>query len=161
MKNSSATVSEQLEKAKMLLKAGSPREQLQKIVAHLKDANTGWDWVGIYLLYEDTLKLGPYVGDPTEHTEIQTGHGVCGSAVKENANQIIDDVNQLDNYIACSTGTQSEIVVLIKDGKEILGQFDIDSDDKAAFTKRDEELLEEMAKLVIPAVRAYMKSNKD
>ena len=34
----------------------------------------------------------------------------------------------IDNYIACNTFTRSELVVLIRRGKTILGQIDVDSD---------------------------------
>ncbi|MGD9682955.1 MAG: GAF domain-containing protein [Candidatus Obscuribacterales bacterium] len=47
-----------------------------------------------------TLVLGPYRGEPTEHTRIEVGRGVCGTAVAENANQIVADVRELENYIA-------------------------------------------------------------
>jgi GAF domain-containing protein len=70
---------------------------------------------------------------------------VCGVAVAEGANQIIGDVTTLDNYLACSVETRSEIVVLIRRGMNILGQIDIDSDLENAFTKEDEALLSRVA----------------
>jgi GAF domain-containing protein len=126
---------------------------LTKVVELLAEANPTWHWVGFYyLINEGTLKLGPYVGHPTEHTFIKVGDGVCGTAVKEEKNQLIDDVSTLDNYIACSIGTRSEIVVLIYHEGRIVGQFDIDSDDRAAFSRADEEFLERAAIVVAPMV---------
>lgn len=108
----------------------------------------GYDWSGIYVLQGDTLHLDMYAGEPTEHTEIPVGRGVCGTAVAEKSNQVVDDVRTLENYLACSLKTRSEIVVLIKDGENILGQIDIDSHTPARFGAEDERFLEEIARLL-------------
>ena len=47
--------------------------------------------------------------------------------------------------------------MLIKEGEEILGQFDIDSDEVGAFNKADEELLEQLSIMVSPWVKEYKK----
>jgi len=104
--------------------------------------------VGIYLIEGDTLVLNNYIGKPTDHTRIRVGQGVCGTAVAERANQIIGDVRELDNYLACSLETRSEIVVLIRRGDNIFGQIDIDSDRVEAFTEEDESLLNRVADLL-------------
>ena len=116
-------------------------EVLKHLVRLLKREREYYNWVGIYLLEGDMLVLHNYLGKPTEHTRIPVGVGVCGIAVAEGANQIVGDVTRLDNYLACSVGTRSEIVVLIRRGTQILGQIDIDSDLENAFTNEDEELL--------------------
>ena len=120
-------------------------EALKHAVYLLKQEREHYDWVGIYLLEADMLVLHNYLGKPTEHTHIPVGVGVCGVAVAEGANQIIADVNKLENYLACSVGTRSEIVVLIRRGSEILGQIDIDSDIESAFGLEDERLLSRVA----------------
>lgn len=148
-----------IKRAEKILSAENrdPNLMLKDIVELLHTEKPNWDWVGIYVLDGEVLKLGPYIGHPTEHVAIQSGDGVCGTAVKENSNQIVEDVSTLDNYIACSLGTRSEIVVLIKEGEEILGQFDIDSDEVGAFDKADEALLEQLSIMVSPWVREYKK----
>lgn len=120
-------------------------EVLNRSVRLLKQEREHYNWVGIYLLEGDMLVLHNYLGKPTEHTRIPVGVGVCGVAVAEGANQIVGDVTRLDNYLACSVGTRSEIVVLIRRGAEILGQIDIDSDLENAFTNEDEALLVRVA----------------
>ncbi len=120
-------------------------EVLNHSVRLLKQERGHYNWVGIYLLEGDMLVLHNYLGKPTEHTRIHVGVGVCGVAVAEGANQIVGDVTRLDNYLACSLGTRSEIVVLIRQGPEILGQIDIDSDLENAFTDEDEALLARVA----------------
>jgi L-methionine (R)-S-oxide reductase len=131
----------------------SDGEALRAVVEHLAAANPAWGWVGIYLLVGDTLVLGPFVGPETEHTRIPVGRGVCGTAVAEDRNVVVEDVRELDNYLACSVGTRSEIVVLIRDGGEVVGQFDVDSDDVGAFGPADETLLEHLAELAGPRCR--------
>ena len=107
-----------------------------------------YKWVGVYWLKGDTLLLGSYVGAKTEHTRIRVGKGVCGTAVKENANQIVRDVRERDNYIACSLDVRAEIVVLIRKQGRILGQIDADGHEVGVFDARDEALLEGVARLI-------------
>lgn len=105
-----------------------------------------FNWVGIYWLSGDELRLGPYVGAPTEHAYIAVGVGVCGTAVASNANQVVDDVRLLDNYLACSIETRSEIVVLLRDEHgEIYGQIDADGHEVSAFDTTDEVFLDGVA----------------
>jgi L-methionine (R)-S-oxide reductase len=131
----------------------SDDEALRAVVEHLAARHPSWGWVGVYLLVGDTLVLGPFVGPATEHTRIPVGTGVCGTAVAEDRNVVVDDVRELDNYLACSVGTRSEIVVLIRDGDEVVGQFDVDSDDVGAFGAADEARLEHLARLAGPRCR--------
>jgi GAF domain-containing protein len=119
------------------------REAVKTIAASDKKNN----WVGVYLLNpeENVLWLHNYVGEGTEHARIAVGEGVCGTAVAEKKNQNVPDVTKVENYLACSTRTKSELVVLIRAGEEILGQIDIDSHTLDAFTKEDEETLSMVA----------------
>ena len=93
-----------------------------------------FDWTGIYELFpDDVLRLGPFVGSPTDHVFIGVGTGVCGTAVAEKRNQNIPDVRRITNYLACSTETRSELVILIRSGDTIHAQLDIDSHTVGAF----------------------------
>ena len=107
-----------------------------------------YNWSGIYVLLGDELHLDEYVGAATDHTRIPVGRGVCGTAVAENRNQVIEDVRELSNYLSCSLQTRSEIVVLIKDGETILGQIDIDGHSVGAFDASDEAFLESMGTIL-------------
>jgi GAF domain-containing protein len=106
--------------------------------------------VYIYLLDGDTLVLGPYRGRPTAHTRIQVGTGICGRAARVKATVTVDDVNADPEYIACSLETRSEIVVPIMRGERVLGEIDVYSDARAAFTDDDKRFLEEVARLITP-----------
>jgi GAF domain-containing protein len=102
----------------------------------------------IYRLEGNTLVLDAFTGEATEHTRIPVGRGVCGTAVTQNANQLIEDVSKLENYLCCSLKTKSEIVVLIRRDDKILGQIDIDGHEVGAFDKSDEVFLEELAAIL-------------
>jgi L-methionine (R)-S-oxide reductase len=128
-------------------------EALRRAVDALFASHPTWSWVGVYLLVGDTLVLGPYAGAPTEHTRIPVGTGVCGMAVEQGRNMVVGDVKVLDNYLACSPGTQSEMVILIRDDGDIVGQFDLDSDELAAFKPEDLDALRPLADLAGPRCR--------
>ena len=103
-----------------------------------------YNWVGFYFADSDKkeLHLGPYVGEPTDHTVIPFGKGICGQVAVSNENFVVPDVAAQDNYIACSITVKAEIVVpIFLNGKNI-GQIDIDSNTPNPFTENDERFLE-------------------
>lgn len=112
------------------------------------DAIDGYDWSGIYRLEGDELVLDEYVGAATDHTRIPIGRGVCGTAVAEGCNQVVPDVLELENYLACSVTTRSEIVVLIRREGSVLGQIDIDGHRVGQFDETDEAMLEAIGSLL-------------
>ncbi len=139
-----------LEKLDQGLEAGmTPGERAALCVRILAGEVPHFDWVGVYWLEGDELVLGPFVGAPTEHERIPVGRGVCGTAVSEGRNQVVEDVRKLSNYLACSLETRSEIVVLIREEEgRILGQIDVDGHREGAFDETDEALLEEAARRI-------------
>lgn len=128
---------------------------LRRAVRALKEARPKYDWVGIYLLEGEELVLHNYIGKPTEHTRIAVGVGVCGTAVARGEDLNVPDVTALDNYLACSVETQSEIVVLIRSGDRILGQIDIDSDARGAFGDEDVRELRTVAAALADALETH------
>ncbi len=128
-----------------ILERGNEAEvKLQEICNLLKENVPYYDWVGFYFKNGDKreLKLGPYAGQPTDHTIIPFGKGICGQVAESDQNFVVPDVEAQDNYIACSLTVKSEIVVpLFLNGKNI-GQIDIDSNTADPFTEADERFLE-------------------
>jgi GAF domain-containing protein len=147
-----------LDRARNAIAANTdPAAAMKQCVRVLKDGVPHYTWVGIYLLEGNELVLGHYLGKPSPHTRIPLGRGICGAAAAEKATIIVDDVNADPRYLACSLETQSEIVVPIMDGgrdSDVLGEIDVDSDKPAAFGPRDRELLEQVAALLAPRLRA-------
>ena len=116
---------------------------LEKQVAH-------YDWVGFYFRNGDKeeLILGPYVGEPTDHTVIPFGKGICGQVAISDQNFVVPDVSAQDNYLACSLTVKSEIVVPIFVNGQNIGQIDIDSKTLDPFSPDDERFLEFVGKKV-------------
>ena len=125
-------------------------ERLENICVLLQSSVAHYDWVGFYFHHEQKpeLHLKAFAGEPTDHTVIPFGKGICGQVAERNNNFIVPDVQAQDNYIACSINVKSEIVVpLFVEGKNI-GQIDIDSNTIDAFDKKDEQFLELVNRMV-------------
>ena len=130
---------------------------LASAVEQLHETNPLFHWTGIYELFPDNvLRLGHFVGAPTDHVFIGVGRGICGTAVAERRNLNIPDVSKASNYLACSTATRSELVVLIRKGDRIYAQIDIDSHEFNAF---DSDAVTQVEKVADWLAHAY--ENRD
>jgi GAF domain-containing protein len=141
-----------LERIKAITVIASNKEFKLEVVCDLLNKNIpGYDWVGFYRVGKKRKKeliLGPYVGEPTEHTKIPFGSGICGQAADTEKTFIVQDVTKEDNYLACSPKVRSEIVIpIFRDGK-LIGELDIDSHTPSAFSERDNKFLSEVGELV-------------
>ena len=104
---------------------------------HLEDIN----WAVFYKMIDGKLVLGPFQGKPA-CILIPVGRGVCGTAVAENATQLVYDVHQFPGHIACDSASNSEIVVPIHVNGQIWGVLDIDSPHVGRFLEEDQQGLE-------------------
>jgi len=126
-------------------------EKLQEICHLLADEIPVFDWVGFYLVDPEAnreLVLGPYVGEPTEHTRIPFGKGICGQAAETNKTFVIQDVNKADNYLACSIYVKAEIVIPVKKEGKFVAELDIDSHTKDSLTKEHQRMLEDACETI-------------
>ena len=125
---------------------------LRRAVELLHDRFDHYSWVGIYLVEDGDLVLGPWKGPAaTEHVRIPIGQGICGAAAASGQTEIVDDVNADPRYLACFPSTRSEIVVPILSGsrpQRVVGEIDIDSDGPAAFDAEDQRFLEHVARML-------------
>ena len=103
------------------------------------------NWVGFYKMTDGALVLGPFQGKPA-CIRIPVGRGVCGTAVAENAVQLVYDVHDFPGHIACDCASNSEIVLPIHVKGEIWGVLDIDSPSVGRFTEADRIGLEEIVR---------------
>ena len=128
----------------IISKSTSVDEKLFQICRLLESNVNHYNWVGFYFRNGDKeeLKLGPYVGEPTDHVIIPFGKGICGQVAVSNQNFVVPDVSAQDNYIACSITVKAEIVIPIFVNGENIGQIDIDSNTPDPFTDEDERFLE-------------------
>ena len=101
------------------------------------------NWVGFYKMTEGALVLGPFQGKPA-CIRIPVGKGVCGTAVAEDAIELVYDVHDFPGHIACDSASNSEIVLPIHVNGEIWGVLDIDSPYVGRFTEYDREGLKKI-----------------
>ncbi|TCP61589.1 GAF domain-containing protein [Rhodovulum bhavnagarense] len=110
------------------------------MACELHHADDRFDWTGFYRAVGDgMLRIGPYQG---AHgcLAIPYSRGVCGAAARTGEIQLVDDVDAFPGHIACASSTRSEIVLPVWSGAgALLGVLDIDSDQPAAFDRRDAE----------------------
>ena len=112
-------------------------------IANLSNASALlWDtlpdinWAGFYKMEDGVLVLYPFQGKPA-CIRIPVGRGVCGTAVAQDAVQLVYDVHQFPGHIACDSASNSEIVLPIHVNGQIWGVLDIDSPFIGRFTEDD------------------------
>ncbi len=106
----------------------------------------GFWWTGFYIVKGDQLVLGPFQG-PVACTRIGFGKGVCGTSWERRETIVVPDVHQFPGHIACSSLSQSEIVVPMFHADEVYAVLDIDSKELATFDEVDKEWLEKIVNL--------------
>lgn len=108
------------------------------VACEVHHSDDRFDWTGFYrVVAPELLKIGPYQGG---HgcLAIPFSRGVCGAAARRREVQLVPDVAAFPGHIACSSSTRSELVLPVFDAAGgLLGVFDIDSDQPAAFTPED------------------------
>jgi GAF domain-containing protein len=113
---------------------------------------TNYFWVGFYVVRGDELLLGPFQGS-VACMHIAYGRGVCGTTWKERRTIVVDDVHQFPGHIACSSLSQSEVVVPLFNGKgDVKAVLDVDSELLADFSPDDVTFLESAAAIVSKAL---------
>lgn len=107
------------------------------LCALLYQALESVNWVGIYVLRDGELVLGPFQGLPA-CVRIAMGAGVCGAAAAERRVQRVDDVHAFPGHIACDAASESEVVVPLFRDDALIAVLDIDSPEQRRFTADDE-----------------------
>ncbi len=139
---------ELLEEMKSLLQDEADCVANMANAAALLHERLGHWWTGFYRVKGEELVLGPFQG-PTACTRIRKGRGVCGSSWAEGRTIVVPNVHEFPGHIACSSFSNSEIVVPIRNEKgEICGVLDIDSKEFGAFDQTDAEWLEKICTLI-------------
>lgn len=113
------------------------------VACEVHHADDRFDWTGFYRVTgPQMLKIGPYQGG---HgcLVVPFTRGVCGAAARTGEIQLVPDVDAFPGHIACATSTRSELVLPVLDAKRnLLGVFDIDSDQPDAFNSDDASALD-------------------
>jgi L-methionine (R)-S-oxide reductase len=106
-------------------------------VALLYNAMDDVNWLGIYVLREAGLVLGPFQGKPA-CVHLAVGSGVCGRAAATLQTQRVADVHQFEGHIACDAESRSEVVVPLLQKGNLIGVLDIDSPNVDRFSAADQ-----------------------
>lgn len=136
---------------------------MANVAAVLHEAFGFW-WTGFYRVTDEGLQvtgeglqvtgkglqelvLGPFQG-PMACTRIPYGKGVCGTAWQRGETVIVPDVHAFAGHIACSSESNSEIVVPIWQDGKVIAVLDIDSKDYNTFDETDKIYLEQIVKII-------------
>ena len=119
---------------------------MANVAAVLHEAFDFW-WTGFYRVEGQQLVLGPFQG-PIACTRIPYGKGVCGTAWQRAETVIVPNVHEFAGHIACSSASNSEIVVPILHDGQVIAVLDIDSTDFNTFDETDRIYLEQIARML-------------
>ena len=124
---------------------GNLTARMATVSCLLSQAFDVYYWTGFYVV--DPEKPGELVVGPYQGTlgclRIPFGRGVCGAAAASLETQVVEDVNAIENHIACDAASQSEIVVpVLNKAGELIAVFDVDSTAIGSFDETDKEWLE-------------------
>jgi L-methionine (R)-S-oxide reductase len=124
------------------------------VACEVHHADTRFDWTGFYrVTAPEMLKVGPYQGG---HgcLVIPFSRGVCGAAARTGTVQLIADVDAFEGHIACASATRSELVLPVYNSAgTLLGVFDIDSNQPAAFDENDAAHIASILKATFAAAK--------
>jgi len=105
-------------------------------------------WCGFYFVNaKNQLELGPFQG-PVACTSIGFNKGVCGTAWAKAHSIIVPNVHEFEGHIACSSESNSEIVVPVFKQEKIVAVLDIDSIYFNTFDEVDALYLEQIVAMI-------------
>ena len=139
----------QLHDAAEALTSGEPDgvANMANVAALLWDFLPDMNWAGFYRMVDGELVLGPFMGRPA-CIRIPLGKGVCGTAAADAATQLVEDVHAFPGHIACDSVTNSELVVPVMRGGDVVAVIDLDSPSKARFDEEDKAGIERLAEII-------------
>lgn len=114
-------------------------------ISALLMAEANYHWVGFYTVDEenDELVLGPFQG-PIACTRLRHGLGVCAKAWDDAKTVVVPDVHKFEGHVACSSRSNSELVIPVKNDGKVVAVLDIDSVEFNAFTREEIKVLEKI-----------------
>lgn len=125
---------------------------MANVAAMLHEAFGFW-WTGFYRVLTpqdaqvELLVLGPFQG-PLACTRIKLGRGVCGTSWKEERTVVVPNVHEFPGHIACSSASNSEIVVPVFHDGKVVAVLDIDSKEFSTFDEVDAKYLEQLVAML-------------
>ena len=92
--------------------------------------------------------LGPFQGRPV-CVRITVGQGVCGTAAAKRVTTIVTNVHEFPGHIACDGASNSEIVIPLLKGEQLIGVLDLDSPIFGRFDEEDAAGLDRLVSVLI------------
>ena len=129
-------------------------EQIFQTVVETLQNTFGYNYVSIYLLDGEILRLGAQIGytPGMVYTEIPITSGILGRAVRNAKTEFIPDVRREPGFLRASQEVESEICVpLLKEGL-VMGALNIESKRGHPLTETDVTILTSFAGQVAIAV---------
>lgn len=121
-----------------------PLANLCNFMAYLYWTMGNVNWVGLYIMRENELVLGPFAGKPA-CPRLVPGKGVCGTAAVTGKTQLVPDVHVFPGHIACDSDSRSELAIPLSVDGRLWGVFDLDSPETGRFNETDRVALERIA----------------
>ncbi|ASB47790.1 GAF domain-containing protein [Alkalitalea saponilacus] len=132
----------------LVLPVNNPVSRMSTIAALLHHKMKGYFWTGFYFLDEGELIVGPYQG-PIACLKLKKNMGVCWAGINSGESVVVDDVHQFPGHIACSSQSNSEIVVPVRNShNKVVAVLDVDSREFAMFDETDRIHLEKIVALI-------------
>ena len=125
---------------------------LSNISALIHMSYENLNWSGFYFVRGGELVLGPFQGKPA-CTHIPFDKGVCGRTCRTKETQLVDDVFQVPDHIACDSASRSELCVPVIVNGECIMEIDIDAPIPSRF---DECIKKEMEQAAEDIAAAYV-----
>lgn len=145
-KNRYQRIYKQLEK--LLIKEANPISRMATIAALLHNKMDNFFWTGFYILDKDDLIVGPYQGT-LACILLKKNIGVCWAGLNAKKAVVVPNVHDFTGHIACSSLSNSEIVIPVFDkNKNVLAVLDVDSKKFSNFDETDAEELEKIVNLI-------------
>jgi sigma-B regulation protein RsbU (phosphoserine phosphatase) len=105
----------------------------------------GGDRVSILLANREKrvleVKSAVGYGDDVSHIKVTFGKGITGWVAEHKQTQRIDDVRKDPRYIRVGADVVSELAIPLVYRNELLGVLNVESDQPAAYSENDEEML--------------------
>ena len=120
-----------------------PLAATSNFVGLLFNALDDVNWLGVYVLREDELVLGPFQGKPA-CVRIALDEGVCGAAASSLQTQRVADVHSFTGHVVCDPDSRSELVVPLLVHDHLIGVLDIDSPLTGRFDEADQAGVEKL-----------------
>lgn len=134
--------------SELVLKSNNAQARMATIIAVLHHKMDYFFWTGFYLIEDGEMTVNSYQG-PVACQILAKDKGVCWAAFNKKETVVVEDVHAFPDHIACDSRSSSEIVVPLKNkAAEVIGVLDVDSSQKASFTKVDKVWLEKILELV-------------